>query len=345
MRVTLSDIASALGVSKTTVSLALKNHPRISRAMREKIQKTAADLGYQPHPILSQIAAMRWKNMPHGPRTNVAFVTQRHPSPGFKNAFFEGAKEAAESMGYHMEEFKIGDYSGKVEATRVLTARGVEGVIISPIPSVDEVIELGWDAFSCIHIDTGLNDPPMHHVRPNYLRAAHQGWRMAIERDAPSIGFALIIEASGIMSSRDLAACEHISKYDPERGRIKSLLILEPWKYEPVVPWFRKHHPKMIITNNVGVYWELRGRGVKIPEDVEIICLNTWHEGNRMVSGFHLTHNTLGRAAMELLDGMIRRGERGVPRQPSSTVIDLEWHDGTTLREMPAAQGRTAKPA
>lgn len=45
-RVTLKTIADACGFSVNTVSRALRDDPHLSRATREKIQKTALDLGY-----------------------------------------------------------------------------------------------------------------------------------------------------------------------------------------------------------------------------------------------------------------------------------------------------------
>ena len=48
-RITIKDIAKLLGVNPSTVSRALKDHPDISRQMREKVQSVARDLGYRPN--------------------------------------------------------------------------------------------------------------------------------------------------------------------------------------------------------------------------------------------------------------------------------------------------------
>ncbi|MGE5313850.1 MAG: LacI family DNA-binding transcriptional regulator [Acidobacteriota bacterium] len=49
IQVTLSDIAGKLGVSKVTVSKALRGHPDISRETVKKVKKVAKDLGYFPN--------------------------------------------------------------------------------------------------------------------------------------------------------------------------------------------------------------------------------------------------------------------------------------------------------
>jgi DNA-binding LacI/PurR family transcriptional regulator len=52
-RVTISDVAAASGVSRATVSFVLRDSPgqTISAATRERVRRTARDLGYVPHPI------------------------------------------------------------------------------------------------------------------------------------------------------------------------------------------------------------------------------------------------------------------------------------------------------
>ena len=44
--ITLDDIAKVLGVSKATVSLAIKNDPRVALKTRQRVKNTAKDLGY-----------------------------------------------------------------------------------------------------------------------------------------------------------------------------------------------------------------------------------------------------------------------------------------------------------
>ena len=55
-RVTISDVADALGVAKGTVSRALNNYPDISESTRRRVQRTADAMGYRP---LAQAQAIR----------------------------------------------------------------------------------------------------------------------------------------------------------------------------------------------------------------------------------------------------------------------------------------------
>jgi len=54
--VTVTEIAKQLGLSHSTVSRALSNNPRISKATREKVQELAKELGYHPNSMAHQLS-------------------------------------------------------------------------------------------------------------------------------------------------------------------------------------------------------------------------------------------------------------------------------------------------
>ena len=60
-RVTISDVASQAGVSKSTVSHALSGKRPISPATRQRIQRAIDKLGYQPNPIAQRLAGGQTK--------------------------------------------------------------------------------------------------------------------------------------------------------------------------------------------------------------------------------------------------------------------------------------------
>ena len=55
IRVGLREVAAAAKVSVMTVSLALRDNPRISATTRERVKRLAAELGYHPDPELSRL--------------------------------------------------------------------------------------------------------------------------------------------------------------------------------------------------------------------------------------------------------------------------------------------------
>lgn len=58
-RVTIADVASAAGVSKTAVSFAFNNPDRLGQATLERVLGVARDLGYTPHPAARALSTKR----------------------------------------------------------------------------------------------------------------------------------------------------------------------------------------------------------------------------------------------------------------------------------------------
>src|SRR5213596_1998918 len=59
VRVTITDVADAAGVSKTAVSFAFNNPERLGQATLERVLRVAHDLGYTPHPAARTLSMRR----------------------------------------------------------------------------------------------------------------------------------------------------------------------------------------------------------------------------------------------------------------------------------------------
>src|ERR1700748_1389319 len=107
----MEDIAFAAGVSRSTVSRALRNDPRLKSETCARVQKMAAELGYRPNPFVATLMADLQRKRRPSTSSTLAVVTP-HPSregwrrqnPSFVD-YFEGAKERAASQGYALETF------------------------------------------------------------------------------------------------------------------------------------------------------------------------------------------------------------------------------------------------
>src|SRR5579862_1686045 len=58
-RVTLKDIALSLGLCQATVSLAMRDNPRIPVERREQIKAAAMRMGYRPNPAATTLAHLK----------------------------------------------------------------------------------------------------------------------------------------------------------------------------------------------------------------------------------------------------------------------------------------------
>src|ERR1700677_1612449 len=128
----MEDVARAAGVSRSTVSRALRNDLRLKPETCERVRKVAAELGYRPNPFVATLMAdLQRKRQPSASST-FAFVTA-HPSrdgwrrqnPSFVD-YFEGAQERAATHGYALEAFCLREPGMTAERfTRMLYTRNI----------------------------------------------------------------------------------------------------------------------------------------------------------------------------------------------------------------------------
>ncbi len=131
-RITLQDIADKAGVSKATVSRALRDHSAHSAATKRKIAAAAKELGYEAYPILPAVmASVRLKRT-----TQVSpVIAGIHCQPagydreGNPASLRKSIHEQAENLGFRVEEFHW--YERGLTPRRLINivrARGIRAV-------------------------------------------------------------------------------------------------------------------------------------------------------------------------------------------------------------------------
>src|SRR5690554_1647561 len=105
-RITIRDVAKAAGYSKSAVSLALRNHPSLPDATKNRIREAAERLGYRPDPTLRALAHYRYGNTATGAPV-IAWLSNWPSRDQWKQGLwgehFAGAVHQAEQLGYRIE--------------------------------------------------------------------------------------------------------------------------------------------------------------------------------------------------------------------------------------------------
>ena len=96
----MSTLARELGVSKNTVSLALRHDPQIPVATRDRVLAAAKRLGYALHPVVSHLMAQLRQSHAGAPRHTLALLNANRNRDAFRThptvpAYVEGVKRRA----------------------------------------------------------------------------------------------------------------------------------------------------------------------------------------------------------------------------------------------------------
>ncbi len=330
-RVSLRDVAKAVGVSHVTVSLALRGDLRISEARRNEIRSVAQRLGYRPDPMLSSLSAYRQRKRPVSITSTIAWLNQwENPKAILKfrefAAYWEGAKEAAEQSGYHLEEFVIDKSYSADRLQRILVTRNVRGILIPPHVSGLTLPNFDWSLFSLVRLGVSVVRPRAHVVTSDQARCAMMAYTNVHERGYERIGYVStkMFERNtagnfrgGFLSAQD----EIVLLEEPARSEDKRTLR----------SWLKQEAPDAVITTAGHFASLLNALGLKVPQDIAVSALSVLD--GKFDSGIDQNSFEIGRVALRTLAALIHQNERGIPQYCRRILVEGRWLQGSSLPE------------
>lgn len=328
-RPTIRDVARSIGYSTATVSMALRDSPRLPEATRALVRCAAQQMGYHPDPLLASIAARRWRRhqTPHGGST-LAVIADR---------FLEGQagmEERATRLGYRVEVFRIKDYPDGRRLSEVLYHRGIMGILVGQIFTPGFVEAFDWSHFSAVAVSEGFFRPPIHLVMPNHFRAVQTAWDHALQLGYHRMGL-LIFDMPEALDFHDRRAAFLERQLQVPASRRLPMLAIEPDRegadvragnLPSIDAWLRRHRPDVVLGFNDAFRWLLKDAGWRVPEQVAFISL--WNQDRKAAgAGSMLSTDEVGRRAVDWVDSLLRAGERGLPEHPATMEVEMMWRE------------------
>lgn len=122
-KATLNDIAKVVGLTKVSISKALRDHPDISEATKKKVKKVAQELGYRPNLIARSLTFSK---------TRTIGVIVPKIAHNFFAHIVGGIQKTANDLGYDIV-LSVSDEDDKLEKRHLenLVAMQVDGLLIS----------------------------------------------------------------------------------------------------------------------------------------------------------------------------------------------------------------------
>lgn len=172
-----------------TVSRVLHGNPSVNPAMRQRVLASARRLDYHINPYVgSLMSALRLKQGAAF-KGNLALIwMDRSPKVSSDKRLWkirQGALSRAQALGYTLAEFDLEEFNPEA-LQKVLTSRGIRGVMFAALASVPSRTKLGFDlgAFACVALGWRLLEHPFHTIRFDYYQAI----RLAFAKLEPVFG-------------------------------------------------------------------------------------------------------------------------------------------------------------
>ncbi|HWL52899.1 MAG TPA: LacI family DNA-binding transcriptional regulator [Chthoniobacteraceae bacterium] len=331
--VTMRMVAEAAGVHQTTVSLALRGHPRIPAATAERIRQVAETLGYRPNPLVSALAASR-RRRGAAVQATLGYVTLDRPGdqPYFDLA--AGARDRAAQLGYGVDFLWLGDPKmTRARFDQITATRNIHGLIVAPVDRKRQTLNLSWERYATVAYGYSITEPKIHRVTPDFYhsmlevlrRCEEAGWRrvgliLTVDSDRKSDHFWLAAFLAQQRSSRFLRALPP--------------LLLPAWDAGRVETWFRRHRPEVVVglcsilqqTNR----WTRSQAGAAF--EPQWVALNADSQIDTDYAGVIVNREASGASCVDILVGILHRNERGIPSRALDILTETGWREGQSFR-------------
>ena len=337
---TLKDIARATGFSLMTVSRVLRGAPKVSAEKREQVLKEAKRLNYQPDPHLARMMQVVRGKKQQRVRAVIAVIREHVPQdgllgPSYQYVPVEDIRSRAHGHGYAVEEFWLGkDGLTPKRLQKILHARGIEGVIVSPQSMQLPCSRMDFSPFAAVTFGNAMSSPALHMCAGNMTLGIHMAADQLSARGYKRIGVAVtkwIVNRSQFGYSGGLF---HWQQSLPAADRVPLLLFPSndiSKGYEAFAKWMREHEPDALITFDTHVPNWLRRLGLRVPQDIGFVA-HDWTPKMQEFAGIYQQREHLAAAAVDLIVTQLSQHEHGVPVVPRQIMIPPKWVDGPSVR-------------
>ena len=326
-QVTIKDIARELGISPSTVSRALKDHPDISVETKKAVHALAEKLNYQPNIVA---LSLRQK------KTNTIGVIIPELVHFFFSTVISGIEDVAYQAGYSVILAQSNEsYEREKTDIKALFNSRVDGMLISlsretrNFDHIESIISKGvpivfYDRMynnpntSKVIVDdyVGAKEAVEHLIEQGYQRIAHlegaPGLMISVDRKR---GYVDALKEHG-MEVKDayIQECPSGSQEDGKRVTKKLLAMTNP--------------PDAIFTNNdpmaVGAMMAIKEKGLRIPQDIGIVGFSNWSYGSLIEPTLTTVDQPgfeMGQEAARLLIRQIEAGEKDQEPTPETRIL------------------------
>lgn len=336
-RISMKDLAEAAGVSRMTISYALRNSAKIPAATKARIQSLADKMGYHPDPLIQRLSAHLAESRRSPFVGCIGYLTTDRVRgawrsiPAYREAF-AAAEERARQLGYRMEEFWLGarGMTG-IKLSRIMEHRGIQGVIIAPVPKDLGVPVLDWKRFSVAVMGYSLARVSAHRAVNHQLNTGIEALKQASNSGYKRISLCVEQDQNKrVNQSWEQALLFHHSRL-PISRRVAPHLP-ETLSDEGILAWVKLSKPDCLLVHDQAICGLLKRAGYRVPEDIGVVLLDRDAKLHGDFAGMDQQHAQIGAACVELVVAQIFRNERGLPEHPRTVMTESVWMPGKTVR-------------
>jgi LacI family transcriptional regulator len=276
LKTTIHDIAKKLNVTASTVSRALKDHPRISSETKKAVLKVAQKLNYQPNHIA---AALR------NGRSNIIGIIVPTADRSFFSSVIRGIEEIANRSRYNVMICQTYDnYEKEIATVEALLNARVDGIIAShgkETINFEHFRKITRKGIPLILFDRSNDEFEVSNVVIDDFLGGYKATEHLIEQGCRRIAHFTNTRKISIFKERLRGYREalqtHGIPYD-ENLIVESNLQLEGGRESMLKLLKLKKLPDAVFSSSaygaMGALQILKEKGIKVPDDVALVAFS-----------------------------------------------------------------------
>ncbi|OJG66132.1 hypothetical protein RV09_GL000981 [Enterococcus moraviensis] len=271
---TIKDVAKKAGLSVSTVSRFLNDHPYISDDKKERIQQAMDELNYAPSAIATQLRSKKC--------TTIGVLISRITNPFF-SYLVDAIEKQAKEYGYQLLIMQTyDDPKAELKMLEYLKQQVVAGVIMTSIESDSKVIE-GYSKYGPIALcNERLEGTGIPNISTNQEEISYEATNYLVQKGYRKIAYCtggnLTIGGHGQRRTKgfERALAEH------------NLPIKNKWIFKQVhnmkdgqkvakelLALPKKERPDAVFSGSdevgIGIIQEVLQQGLRVPEDLAVL--------------------------------------------------------------------------
>ncbi len=333
---TLRTLARSLGLSRTTISDALRGSPRVNPETVKRVRAAAEAAGYERNPFTGAVMSLLRRSRGQQFRGVLAALEVVDPdrpahAARYNDRVLAGVSERAAELGFKVERFEVSAAGVRLNRLdTILHTRGIQAMVILPAKGFPDLSNLSWQRYTAIYVDYFIDRPGLHCVCSDHYRSM-----IALLQDLHARGYrrpGLFIEIAQDerLHFRWEGAFLALQKYLPKISAVPPLRV-ETVTRANFQAWFKKYDPDVVLGHEPGAMAWMTGAGARIPESHAFVCLNSLRTDGSVAS-IDFQVPLIGARAAELVIGQLLHNEFGIPEHPSLTTIPAKLLEGPTLK-------------
>ncbi|MCF3651653.1 LacI family DNA-binding transcriptional regulator [Synoicihabitans lomoniglobus] len=344
---TLRTLAKELGLSRTTVSDALRGSPRVKAKTIERVRAAADAAGYQRNPLTGTVMSLLRRSGGQEFRGVIGIIDfvpeDRSPhAQRYADAVVAGIDRRADELGFKAERFEVGPKGMHLKRLdTIMHTRGIQALIILPAVGFPDLTALNWNRYTAVYTDYFIDRPGLHCVCSDHYRSMVALLNETHRRGYRRPGLYMEIPLDERLQFRWEGAFVALQKYLPDITEVPPLRLAKISKKEFLI-WFKKHNPDVVFGHDSDALQWMKEAGARVPETHSYVCLNSLR-AQTGCTALDFQSGQLGARSAELVTAQLLHNELGVPREPSLTTLPALLVEGNTLAKVKPTVAATTK--